>query len=290
MTAMPRRRWGELEQLRDSLTHMVAHDMKSPLLAVQLSLDVLRFSLPKDDAETTEILEAARASLNSVVQMIAQMIDVSRMESGHLQLERTRATFQWGRLPSWTDVVHFRHYAIYRITGKNVGPWGLSAIVDTRPMVLRPAHTRVGAGAPGGLAGLHRHRSGSADAADAAARWSDVLTPDVPDIGPVGDLYRPVDPPQPSQLLPDAPFKEDMGSGLFASLNLVRWRPPISPEVGRILDDGGPSGRALPPLIGTTGQVGHVALRVRGREIAVRTLLRDSHSRQAFIGIEEDHE
>ena len=77
-----------------------------------------------------------------------------------IQLERTRVTCQWGRLPSWTDVVHFRDYAIYRITGKNVGPWGLSAIVDTRPMVLRPAHTRVGAGAPGGLAGLHRHRSG----------------------------------------------------------------------------------------------------------------------------------
>jgi len=79
----------ELEQLRDSLTHMVAHDMKSPLLAVQLSLDVLRFSLPRDDAGTTEVLETARASLNAVVQMIAQMIDVSRMESGSLALERT---------------------------------------------------------------------------------------------------------------------------------------------------------------------------------------------------------
>ncbi|MBE2213002.1 MAG: hybrid sensor histidine kinase/response regulator, partial [Opitutaceae bacterium] len=80
----------ELEGLRDSLTHMVAHDMKSPLLAVQLSLDVLRFSLPKDDPDTTEILETARASLNAVVQMIAQMIDVSRLEAGSLPLERTR--------------------------------------------------------------------------------------------------------------------------------------------------------------------------------------------------------
>jgi signal transduction histidine kinase len=80
----------ELEQLRDSLTHMVAHDMKSPLLAVQLSLDVLRFSLPRDDAGTTEILEAARASVNAVVQMIAQMLDVSRMEAGSLPLERAR--------------------------------------------------------------------------------------------------------------------------------------------------------------------------------------------------------
>jgi len=81
----------ELEKLRDSLTHMVAHDMKSPLLAVQLSLDVLRFSLPREDAGITEILETARASLNSVVQMITQMIDVSRLEAGQLLLERAPA-------------------------------------------------------------------------------------------------------------------------------------------------------------------------------------------------------
>mgnify|MGYP005853022511 CR=1 FL=1 len=77
----------ELEQLRDSLTHMVAHDMKSPLLAVQLSLDVLRFSVPRSDRGITEILETARAGLNSVVQMIAQMIDVSRLETGSMPLD-----------------------------------------------------------------------------------------------------------------------------------------------------------------------------------------------------------
>ena len=55
-----------------------------------------------------------------------------------VQLERTKATFQFGKLPTWSDVVHIRDYVLYRITGKNVGPWGLSAHVDTRPMLLRP--------------------------------------------------------------------------------------------------------------------------------------------------------
>ncbi len=70
-----------------------------------------------------------------------------------VQLERTKATFQWGKLPTWFDVVHIRDYVLYRITGKNVGPWGLSAHVDTRPMLLRVpcccAHrTRPRAGRP----------------------------------------------------------------------------------------------------------------------------------------------
>ena len=78
-----------------------------------------------------------------------------------IQLERTKATFRWGTLPRWSDVVHLRDYAIYRLTGKNVGPWGLSAHVDTRPMVLRPAHIRVGEGVDSALAGLRRHRDRS---------------------------------------------------------------------------------------------------------------------------------
>lgn len=66
-----------------------------------------------------------------------------------VQLERTRATFRWGTLPTWSDAVHIRDYVIYRITGKNVGPWGLSAHVDTRPVLLRP-------GARGGHGGSRR--------------------------------------------------------------------------------------------------------------------------------------
>ena len=63
-----------------------------------------------------------------------------------VQLERSRAMFRPGRLPTWTDLVHLRDYVIYRVTGRNVGPWGLSARVDTRPMVLRPASATTGLG------------------------------------------------------------------------------------------------------------------------------------------------
>ncbi len=69
-----------------------------------------------------------------------------------VQFERTKATFRWGQLPTWDDLLHIRDYAIYRVTGKNVGPWGLSANVDTRPIVLRPPNRTSGQGALRGLA------------------------------------------------------------------------------------------------------------------------------------------
>jgi signal transduction histidine kinase len=79
----------ELEQLRDSLTHMIAHDMKSPLIAVQLAVDMIRFSIDAKDAAAMEVLEAARSSVNDLMELIAQMLDVSRMESGCMELVRS---------------------------------------------------------------------------------------------------------------------------------------------------------------------------------------------------------
>ena len=77
----------EIERLRDSLTHMMAHDMRSPLLAIQLSLDLLAPVNPEPDAMRAEMWRGARASAATIVEMIGQMIDVSRMEAGALQLK-----------------------------------------------------------------------------------------------------------------------------------------------------------------------------------------------------------
>ncbi len=81
----------ELEQLRDSLTHMIAHDMKSPLLALRLSLDGLELALPERSTEVDELILAGQDSVTSLVEMIAQMLDVSRLESGQMRLSLERA-------------------------------------------------------------------------------------------------------------------------------------------------------------------------------------------------------
>jgi hypothetical protein len=56
-----------------------------------------------------------------------------------IQLEKTPAAFGAGhRLPSWNDVLHLVDFIVYRMTKRNVGPWGLSAATERRPMYLSP--------------------------------------------------------------------------------------------------------------------------------------------------------
>jgi hypothetical protein len=56
-----------------------------------------------------------------------------------VQLEKTPAAFGAGhRLPTWNDVQHLADFVVYRVTKRNVGPWGLSAVTERRPMYLSP--------------------------------------------------------------------------------------------------------------------------------------------------------
>ena len=56
-----------------------------------------------------------------------------------VQLEKTPAAFGAGhRLPTWNDVQHLVDFVVYRVTKRNVGPWGLSAVTERRPMYLSP--------------------------------------------------------------------------------------------------------------------------------------------------------
>jgi hypothetical protein len=56
-----------------------------------------------------------------------------------IQLEKTPAAFGAGhRLPTWNDVQHLADYVVYKVTKRNVGPWGLSAVTERRPMYLSP--------------------------------------------------------------------------------------------------------------------------------------------------------
>jgi hypothetical protein len=56
-----------------------------------------------------------------------------------VQLEKTPASMGDGfRLPGWHDVAHLADYVVYRITKRNVGPWGLSEATEKRPMYLSP--------------------------------------------------------------------------------------------------------------------------------------------------------
>ena len=65
-----------------------------------------------------------------------------------VQLEKTPAAFGPGhKLPTWNDVLHLVDFVVYRVTKRNVGPWGLSAATERRPMYLSPQLLHHGAAA-----------------------------------------------------------------------------------------------------------------------------------------------
>ena len=81
----------ELEKQRDTLTHMIAHDMRSPLLALQMSVELLAEQATTTDPDNATLVSTAKRGAAQVVEMVSQMLDVSRLESGKLALKRAPA-------------------------------------------------------------------------------------------------------------------------------------------------------------------------------------------------------
>jgi PAS domain S-box-containing protein len=74
----------ELDHLREDLTAMIYHDLRSPLANIVSSLDVLfSMPLPEEDKETVQaILKIAENSTDRIQRLVSSLLDVNRLESG----------------------------------------------------------------------------------------------------------------------------------------------------------------------------------------------------------------
>ncbi|MCI0551828.1 MAG: GAF domain-containing sensor histidine kinase, partial [Anaerolineae bacterium] len=73
----------ELDGLREDLTSMIYHDLRSPLGNIVSSLDVLYSMVPDDDKETVlAILKIAENSTDRIQRLVSSLLDVNRLESG----------------------------------------------------------------------------------------------------------------------------------------------------------------------------------------------------------------
>jgi len=73
----------ELDGLREDLTAMIYHDLRSPLANIVSSLDVLYSMAPDDDKETVlTVLKIAENSTDRIQRLVSSLLDVNRLESG----------------------------------------------------------------------------------------------------------------------------------------------------------------------------------------------------------------
>lgn len=73
----------ELDGLREDLTSMIYHDLRSPLANIVSSLDVISYMVPETERETVHsILKIAENSTDRIQRLVSSLLDVSRLESG----------------------------------------------------------------------------------------------------------------------------------------------------------------------------------------------------------------
>ena len=77
----------DLEAMRDSLTHMIVHDLRTPLTSVISGLETVIAGGDLDELQS-EMLDMALQGGNTLLGMINDLLDVHKMESGVLELER----------------------------------------------------------------------------------------------------------------------------------------------------------------------------------------------------------
>lgn len=83
------RNLSELEQLRDNLVNMVVHDMRTPLMVIQGRIYLL--TIREEDSISDQVKEdlvSIEVATNVLKRMTDDLLDVSRLESGNMTLDR----------------------------------------------------------------------------------------------------------------------------------------------------------------------------------------------------------
>ncbi len=80
------RKLQELEKLRDDLTHMIIHDLRTPLTSVMMGMQTLEVVGEMND-EQREMMNIALSGGETLLGMINDLLDIVKMESGSLKLD-----------------------------------------------------------------------------------------------------------------------------------------------------------------------------------------------------------
>jgi signal transduction histidine kinase len=78
------------EEFRDQYVGLISHDLRTPLLTINLSAATLKLQIERGDfAKAAEPLEAIRHSTKRMSEMIEDMLETTRLESGQLKLHKS---------------------------------------------------------------------------------------------------------------------------------------------------------------------------------------------------------
>ncbi len=77
----------ELEEARQALQSMIVHELRSPLQAVMGSMSLIHRATPEKDPVIEQATEVSQRAVKKLLNLVNNMLDVSRMEQGELVLD-----------------------------------------------------------------------------------------------------------------------------------------------------------------------------------------------------------
>jgi signal transduction histidine kinase len=83
----------DLDTLREELTSMIYHDLRSPLANIISSLDVLSTLFPTPENEAIQsVTTIARRSTDRIQRLVSSLLDINRLESGQAIVSQQSVT------------------------------------------------------------------------------------------------------------------------------------------------------------------------------------------------------
>jgi signal transduction histidine kinase len=83
----------KLERMREDLTSMIYHDLRSPLTNVISGLDLIRAMVPEKYG-VESVVDIAERSINRVQRMVSSLLDTSRLQAGQKIASLSRVVYQ----------------------------------------------------------------------------------------------------------------------------------------------------------------------------------------------------
>jgi PAS domain S-box-containing protein len=78
-----------LEKMREDLTHTMVHDLRNPITGIDGALQLLAHTASSLPANYQEVLDIAQSSTSRMLKLVNAILDISRLESGRMPLNRT---------------------------------------------------------------------------------------------------------------------------------------------------------------------------------------------------------
>ena len=125
----------KLDTLKDDLTSMIYHDLRSPLANVVSSLDLLNTMLPADDPAMKSLLEISMRSTGRIQRLTESLLDMSLLEAGQPIAQPTKVNVPdliYEAVEAIVSTVNNKNQSIsYKVSGN------LPAVMVDQDMIRR---------------------------------------------------------------------------------------------------------------------------------------------------------